>query len=212
MSETERRGYEVLAGLIEATAADGVGQYIVLPTETFTDRLVLDDPAFPIEALFLGAGNTDGDVVLWLPRQRVLATGDLVVSPIPYGINVYPTPWRQVLEKLETFDFAVLVPGHGEPQRDKTYLRDLQTAMDEVTSQVTTLAGEGLDLDAVRKRLSLAAQTDHFVGSDPWARRWFARYWYAPYAGCVYREIKGLNLVQGVGGSANCTTAGSLGP
>jgi glyoxylase-like metal-dependent hydrolase (beta-lactamase superfamily II) len=67
----------------------------------------------PVEVMFLGRGNTDGDAVVWAPRQRVLASGDLVVAPIPYAAHTYPGEWIATLKRLEAFDFAWLVPGHG---------------------------------------------------------------------------------------------------
>ncbi len=38
---------------------------------------------------FLGIGNTAGDAVLYLPKEKVLIPGDLVVHPSPYESGAY---------------------------------------------------------------------------------------------------------------------------
>ena len=60
-------------------ARDFEGTYMVPPNETFTDQLLLDDPERPVRLMYLGRANTEGDAIAWLPRQRILMTGDIVV-------------------------------------------------------------------------------------------------------------------------------------
>src|SRR5205085_10291088 len=61
--------------------ADFIGTYIVPPTETFEHKLIIDDRDVPVHMLFLGRANTEGDAIAWLPRQKIVASGDIVVSP-----------------------------------------------------------------------------------------------------------------------------------
>lgn len=70
--------------------ADIRGAYLPLRIEGFDRSLTLADTQRPVELRFLGPGNTDGDLIAWLPRQRIVATGDLVVAPIPFGFGSYP--------------------------------------------------------------------------------------------------------------------------
>lgn len=114
LSDTERRRYAQLAADAPLITKAYQGVTLTLPDVTFTDRLSLPDTDAPVEVLFLGRGNTEGDAVTFLPRQKVIVTGDLVVAPYPYGAESYPAEWIAVLKKLEGFDFTTLVPGHGE--------------------------------------------------------------------------------------------------
>ena len=68
---------------------DFVGSYIVPPTETFEQELVIKDRDVPVHMMFLGRANTAGDAIAWLPRQKIVATGDIVVSPYPFGFGRY---------------------------------------------------------------------------------------------------------------------------
>ena len=66
-TEAQRRFYDRMARETEAGAIDFRGTYLVPPTETFTDRLTIDDPERPVQLMFLGRANTEGDAIAWLP-------------------------------------------------------------------------------------------------------------------------------------------------
>src|SRR5919205_333139 len=84
---------------------------LVLPTVTFDQRLTLYQGAREIQILYFGRGNTRGDVAVYLPRERVLATGDLLVHPVPFAYGSFLGEWIQALKKLRELDAAVIVPG-----------------------------------------------------------------------------------------------------
>jgi len=71
---------------------------------------------------FLGRGNTPGDAVAWLPKEQIVAAGDLVVYPMPYFYDGYPSEWIQTLQSLAQLDATTIVPGHGPIMHDKAYL------------------------------------------------------------------------------------------
>jgi glyoxylase-like metal-dependent hydrolase (beta-lactamase superfamily II) len=60
---------------------------------------------------------TAGDVWLYDPATRVLASGDLVTLPAPLFDTACPENWRAALGRLAEVDFETLVPGHGAPMR-----------------------------------------------------------------------------------------------
>ena len=67
---------------------------------------------------------TAGDVWLFDPKSRVLASGDLVTLPAPLFDTACPERWRTALGDLDRVDFRMLVPGHGAPMHRaefKTY-------------------------------------------------------------------------------------------
>jgi glyoxylase-like metal-dependent hydrolase (beta-lactamase superfamily II) len=80
--------------------------------------------------LFSMTGDATGSAVLYLPAEKILVTGDVLVSPEdgqgppPWTTNSYAiSPWLASLRRLDGFDATVIVPGQGPPMRDKTYLR-----------------------------------------------------------------------------------------
>ena len=74
-------------------------------------------------------GDATGSTVLYLPGNKILVTGDVLVSPEdgngppPWTTNSYAvTPWLESLRRLEALDADVIVPGQGPAMHDKTYL------------------------------------------------------------------------------------------
>ena len=169
--------------------AAGYSAMTVYPADrTFTARFSIPDREAPVEVLFLGRGNTDGDAVIWAPRQRVLASGDLVVAPIPYAAHTYPAEWIATLKRLEGIDFAYLVPGHGPVMTDRAYVDKVIAALQTVRSQVAPLAKADVPLAEVRKRVDLAAVTADFAGDDPWLKTLLNSVFTADLISNAYKE------------------------
>jgi glyoxylase-like metal-dependent hydrolase (beta-lactamase superfamily II) len=193
-----RDRYEDAARIFAQWGLDMDGTLTIATKETFADRLVIPDGAAPVEAMFLGRANTDGDAIVWLPKQHVLVTGETVIAPFPYGFGSYPSDWIGVLKKERALPFKVLVPGHGMPQTDRAQLDRIRTALEDVRGQVAPLVAQGLTLDQVKAKVDLSRQKHGFVGDDPWLGRWFDDFWATPIVTSAYHEAKGEPIVQGV--------------
>jgi glyoxylase-like metal-dependent hydrolase (beta-lactamase superfamily II) len=151
----------------------------------------------PVELRYFGRGNTDGDAVVWMPEQRVVASGDLVVHPTPYGFGSYPADWIEALEAIKALDYAYLIPGHGAVQPDTAYVDQLIALMAEVRAQVGPLAEAGLSLEEVRAEVDLSAQQSLFAQGDAWIANRFNAWWGAPFIGVAYQEATGDPILQG---------------
>jgi len=164
---------------------------------TFKDSIELPDDETPLHLLFLGKANTDGDVVIWAPKQRVLATGDIVVNPIPYASASFPSSWLAVIDQIKAIDFAFLVPGHGALEADRAYLDRLHAAIADIRSQVAPLAAKGLSLDEVRKAVQFTRLQDEFAGSNTWDRKQMRGFFLDALVSNAYKEARGEPIVQG---------------
>ena len=69
-------------------------------TLTFDHDFSIDLGNHEVQVKFLGRGNTNGDAVVYLPREKIVMTGDLVVNPIPFFYDGYPTEWIKTLQNL----------------------------------------------------------------------------------------------------------------
>jgi glyoxylase-like metal-dependent hydrolase (beta-lactamase superfamily II) len=197
LTEAERTGFARAALEYEQFSREIAHARRVAPNETFAQRLVLPDRLRPVEIMFLGRANTDGDAVVWLPRQRIVMTGDIVVAPLPFGFNAYPEEWIEVLRRIRGLDYAVLAPGHGRPMRDTAYLDRLVAMLTEVRSQVAPLASLDIDAAGAAAQVDLSTHRDELTGNDPWLLRWFRDYWHAPIVSSALREARGEPVVQG---------------
>jgi glyoxylase-like metal-dependent hydrolase (beta-lactamase superfamily II) len=196
-SAGERQEYAIEARWVRARLKRQMGNYVALPTETFTDRLLIGDPVAPVELRFLGAANTGGDLIAWLPKQRVVLTGDAVVAPSPYGFNVRVKSWRSVLDKLKTLNFATLVPGHGAAQHDRAYVDTMIWSMADLERQVRAAVAKGLSEEKAIQSIDSTAHAARFKADTPWSKTWLDGYWIEPAAASIYREIKEGRVVEG---------------
>ena len=82
--------------------------------EVFDDKLVIEDDTQRIELLYLGHAHTSGDAVAYLPKHKLLCTGDACVNgAFNYMGHSNSASWVQCLEKMEKLDVKFVCPGHG---------------------------------------------------------------------------------------------------
>ena len=112
------------------------------PNLTLTDRMTLYRGGREIQLMFLGRGHTAGDVVVYLPDERVLVTGDLLTAGLPWMGDAYPWEWADTLERLKRLEFDVMLPAHGRAIHDferidrwQAYLRDFWMITAEMHEQ-----------------------------------------------------------------------------
>lgn len=165
---------------------------IVLPTQTVHDTLTLHCGHRDIRLLYLGRGHTSGDLVVYLPRERVVMSGDLVVWPIPLvgGDQSHVRDWSATLDRLRSLHARVLVPGHGPVQKDDSYvalLAELFASVQRQTERAMTSAGT---LDEVRKGVDLSKFRDRLAGRSPVRRNLFSMYVQGPAVASAFADAK----------------------
>jgi len=125
--------------------------HLVLPDTTYTDRLDLDLGGRRVEVRHHDRAITPGDTFLYLPAEKIVVTGDLLVNPITFGLSSYPTGWLKTLEAIDQLDAGVLVPGHGEPLTDKTLLHATMNVLRELLKSGKEARARGLDADQAKE-------------------------------------------------------------
>jgi len=150
-----------------------VKEVIVTPPNVSFDRtMTLMRGRREIRLLYLGRGHTDTDVVTYLPKERIVCTGDLMESLISYAGDSYPEEWIATLEKLKTLDFDTVMPGHGVVFKGKDKITAFQKYLRDVVTQVTALRKQGLSADDAAAKVDVTAYRGEFpsirgVGIDP---------------------------------------------
>ena len=132
------------------------------PNVTYTDKLVLHRGGREIDLLFLGRGHTGGDTVVFLPKERIVCTGDLMESRIAYMGSAFFSEWLTTLDALKRLDFAVDLPGHGAPFTDKKLITAFQSYLSDVLAQVARLRAQGISADEAAKRVDLTSHARDF--------------------------------------------------
>jgi cyclase len=162
------------------------------PTLTFEQEMTIDLGGREVKVMHMGRGNTGGDAIAYLPKEKILATGDLVVSPVPYAFDGYPTEWIKTLEKLTAFDADTIVPGHGEVMHDKKYVNQLIALMKSIVAQVDAKvrANSEISFEEVKKAVDLKPFVEQMYADDKHAASFFNYSIGEKFVELAYHEAK----------------------
>lgn len=188
LARAERQSMESDLRLGRRYLAEAPGFRVTLPTLMVVDQLTLRRGRRAIQILHLGRGNTAGDLVVYLPKERVVVTGDLVVYPTPYVFDSYPAEWAVCLDKLKRLKARILIPGHGPVLRDYRYPDLVAEALRSVVEQTSRAVAQGLDLDSTRKVVGLEQFRLAFAGEDPLRNAEWANYFVYPVVGRAFEQ------------------------
>ena len=154
----------------EAYLAELKSMQVTLPTMTFDRSLILHRKARTVEIFWLGNAHTNGDIWVYLPKEKVLVTGDALHGWTPFMGDSYPFEWIQTLDAAEKLDFDQVLGGHGDVMQGKQkfelwkqYFRDL---LDETAQSYSA----GASLEDAQKQVSkllIAKYADKFDPGFP---------------------------------------------
>jgi cyclase len=131
----------------------------VPPGMTFHSEMTLYRGSREIRFLYLGRGHTDTDIVVFLPKERIVAIGDQLTM---YAVDAFVDEWPETLEKLAALDFDLVLPGHGAPLKGKERIRAFQDYLRDLSRQVTALRQQGLPAEEAAKKVDLTAHAKDF--------------------------------------------------
>lgn len=157
---------------VELELVEGLKEIRPTPPNTvFSNTLTLFRGAREIRLLFLGRGHTAGDIVVHLPKERIVATGDLLQPAVPFMGDGYFDEWVATIDAVKKLDFTVVLPGHGAPMTDRAQIDAFQGYVRDLTAQSVALRKQGLTPEQVAERVDLTAYTSYLptiqgVGAD----------------------------------------------
>jgi cyclase len=190
LSEKDKRYFAKVAVELEAFRPELKAAEHLAPTTTFNDELTVYLGKREVRVLFLGRGNTAGDAVVYVPDAKLVASGDLVVYPVPYPFGSFIGEWIETLKKLDALDAATLVPGHGPVLRDHDFLRASIALLEETKRQTDEAYKQGLTLDETVKKVDVSKLRAGFVGDNADRAYFFDNGFLKTAIGRAYREAK----------------------
>ena len=158
---------------------------IVPPAAMSGASQTIDVGGIEARAMFLGRAHTGGDLMVYLPRQKILFMSEAYLNRVfPAMRSAYPSEWVATIDKALAMDVDRYVPGHGfieEPKVSREELVEFQKALKAVNAEVKRLHDQGLSADAAIAQASWGPYSD-----------WFLRDQQAPIAvRKVYEELDG---------------------
>jgi cyclase len=189
LTEEERVNYQSDIAWLERALAEAAHVKIILPTLTIEDKLTLQRGARTIEIRHLGRGHTGADLIVHLPKEGILITGDLVVWPVPLiGSTSFPAQYSATMEKLLALPTNIIVPGHGPVMRDHEYLKSVARLLVALKDQTAAAVARGETLEQARKSVNLTEFRKLFAGDSMMRRILFGDYVSGAGVAAAFRE------------------------
>lgn len=167
LSEEQRRSLESDIRLGEGYRSVPDDFVAILPDVPVQDRFAIREAGCAIDVLALGNAHTTGDLVVHLPNENIVFTGDMLGWPVPLvgAEQSRVREWGATLTKVRDLHAAVIVPGHGPLMRDNEHLDRVVTLMTTIAKRVD--AADDESLEAARKQIDLGDLKQQFSnGSD----------------------------------------------
>jgi glyoxylase-like metal-dependent hydrolase (beta-lactamase superfamily II) len=146
------------------------------PMQTFrTSPYVMEDSSRRVEFRHFGWAHTRGDAFVYLPKEKVLCTGDVVVNgPLNVTANANIANWARVIGTAQKLDVVHVLPGHGKPggkellSGQAQFLIELQSAVRASIQQGKKLGDLVTMSDGVpaSTTLKLPPSVAHWVGAE----------------------------------------------
>jgi glyoxylase-like metal-dependent hydrolase (beta-lactamase superfamily II) len=190
LNDEERASYRGDITAAERYFVEAAAATVVAPTVTVTDRMTLKRGKRTIEILHLGAGHTPEDLVVHLPQDRLVITGDLLALPVPLiGSTSRPLEFGATLEKLVALKPAILIPGHGPVVRTLDHVQLEIRLLTSLVEQVKAAVSRGAPIAEVRKSVNLSEFEAAFCGTSRLLRSVFQNYVNGSGIAAAYRDL-----------------------
>jgi glyoxylase-like metal-dependent hydrolase (beta-lactamase superfamily II) len=128
-----------------------------LPTIAFEKSYVIKDKAHELHLEFHGRAHTAGDVVVFCPERRVVATGDMIHGRFPYMADGFPGSWATTIDSVATLSFDKICPGHGPAQQNRERMTNMRDYIAELTEKVDAGKKAGMSIADLQKTITVAS-------------------------------------------------------
>jgi len=150
------------------------------PDIAFERRVQVDLGDRRVEVFYLHPAHTRGDAYVWLPAERILFAGDIVLNrffPIMPDADSSGLGWLEALERLAAMEPAIVVPGHGATG-DTGLIDALSEFLQRMQQEVAARKAQGLGLEQIQAELGPALRERYARWDNPhWVDDAIARFY-----------------------------------
>ena len=133
------------------------------PNVTLTERLTIFSGDREIQIIHPGRGHSDTDLLVYLPKERVIITGDFWEGDRTGALNFgFHDEWADNLEKLKSLGFEHVIAGHGDPFTGKETIDYFQSFLRDLWQQAKALHEQKVPVADAARRIDLTAHKAHF--------------------------------------------------
>jgi cyclase len=129
------------------------GTVVTLPTISFSDRMNIDLGGETVELIFIGPSHSEGSALVWLPRRKILFTGDILFTDFhPFMGDSDVAGWVKCLDFILSLDVTTIIPGHG-PLSGKKDVAEMKAYIQLFDQKARELAAKTNDVDFIAAEL-----------------------------------------------------------
>ncbi len=157
---------------------------ILPPLITLDDRLTLVEGKREVELRFIGIGHTDGDIILYLPAEKIVFLGDLFFNQaLPNTQDANLLEWMKTLGEILKLDAEKYVPGHG-PVGTRKDVSEFLSYFTELKTLVEPAVTRGDSMDQILKDIQIPGKFSS----------WSFQNFYTANVQQTYVELRALQL------------------
>jgi cyclase len=168
------------------TGRGGAPRVVIVPPVAMTsDEQVIDVGGTSVRVLFLGRAHTGGDLMVHLPREKILFMSEAYLNRVfPAMRSAFPSDWVKTVDRALAMEVSRFIPGHGfieEPTASREELVNFRKSLVDVIAEVKRLHALGLSQEDALKQANWGPYKEWFIADQQ-----------APVAiRKVYEEIEG---------------------
>ena len=145
--EIELRGADVIDRMRRRNGEKAKFTELTMPDETFDESLAIDLGSIQVKLIKLGPAHSPGDIMAWLPEQKLIITGDMAFHQrlLPIFEETDTAAWIETWDKFAALGAVHVIPGHGEPtnmEEVTKYTRDYLVYLREKIGEVIDEGGD----------------------------------------------------------------------
>ena len=125
------------------------------PTQTLRDKMTLYRGGREIQLHYFGRAHTGGDLAIYLPEEKIVFTGDMMLGGISYMGDGYVAEWADTLQGLKGLDIELVLPGHGPSFKDIERISYVQAYYTDLTEEIRRLKDLGYSAEEAAARADL---------------------------------------------------------
>jgi cyclase len=128
-----------------------------LPTVTFARTHVIKDRSGELQLAFNGKAHTAGDIQVFSPSKKAVATGDAIIGFLPNLNDGFPRPWPKTIDTVGAWKFDHIIPGHGAVQHGRARMGQFRDYIEDLTARVERAKKAGASLAELQKAITPAS-------------------------------------------------------
>jgi len=128
-----------------------------LPTVTFDKTHLIKDRSGELQLAFNGKAHTAGDIQVFSPSKKVVASGDAIIGFLPNLNDGFPRPWPKTIDSVGVWKFDHVIAGHGPVQHGRARMSQFRTYIEDLTARIERAKKAGTPVAELQKTITPAS-------------------------------------------------------